>query len=712
MRRLWPLPLVALLAFAPAAVAERPTSLTVTARAGQVARVADELAAGGLRVQRRDERALQVVAAPRRATALTSLPGAAGAREATTAFADDLVVNQGYDRTGASALEPVADGGSGQVIAILDMGFGKTWATRQAAGELPPPSRLVTRSFDLVGGLAGSNAYGNATNHGELVAQTVYDYAPRAQYLFVDYHTVEDFLAAVDWLVAQRPNIIVHSNSFLEGPFDGTGPEAQAVDRAAAAGVLWFNSADNYAGKHWAGPWADADGDGYLDWPRGNGWSFARNAGQPITFALSWTNPPGIVPSDLDLILERQNPDGSWTQVAGSTDRQSAGLPPAERITGYLPDRSAVFRLRVRLVSGPPPTGTLTLFSREIDLSPLGDAVTGSISTPGDAAGSITVGAVDWRGNALKAYSAVGPTVDGRLKPDLVAPTNTLVAGPTGFRAVGGTSIAAPNAAGAAAVLWATQKAAGVPVTAADVRAELVADALDLGPPGPDAAYGAGLVRVDTQPPTIVPTMPARGQVVRRNVRVGFQALDGAPIASWSVALDGVPLRSNRSGDPVATVVNTRRLADGPHTVQAQARDWPGNTATLSWPFSVDNTVPTVSVPRVTVLPPVPVRLLDARQAPGGNRRKRPRRPRVPPPRPVIVTVAGRDGASRLALRMELRLTDAAGETLLRRRGALRPGGSVRVLLGSLHPGSYRLVVGLTDRAGNARGLGRTFTVG
>src|SRR5262249_37330300 len=205
------------------------------------------------------------------------------------------------------------------------------------------------------------------------------------------------------------PSTIVPSSISLGGPSDGPGPAAQAVARAAAAGALWFNSADNYAGKHGAGPWADADGDGYLDWPRGNGWSFARNAGQPISFALSWTNPPGIVPTDLDLSLERQDPHGTWTQVASSTDRQSDGLPAAERITGYVPDRSAVFRLRVRLVSGPPPTGNLTLFSREIALSPLGDAVTGSISTPGDAAGSITVGAVDWRGNTLKSYSAVGP---------------------------------------------------------------------------------------------------------------------------------------------------------------------------------------------------------------------------------------------------------------------------------------------------------------
>ena len=308
----------AALAAGHAAGAPAPASLTVDAKPGKAGQVAQGLAKGGLRIQRRDGRRFQVVAAPSRATALARLPGVAGARELTTAFGDDVQLSQGLERQGADVLGKVADGGAGLTIAVIDLGFGQNLARLQTLGEIPPPGQVETLSFDAANGLAGRNAYGNRTNHGEIVTQTVFDYAPKARYLLVNYHTEADFIAATDALIARRPDIVVHSNSFIEGPFDGTGPTALAVDRAAAAGSLWFNSAGNYALLHWSGAWADADADGDLDWPNGDNWTFPRSPGQPITFALSWTSPPGGPPTDLDLSLERREADGSWTPVAAS----------------------------------------------------------------------------------------------------------------------------------------------------------------------------------------------------------------------------------------------------------------------------------------------------------------------------------------------------------------------------------------------------------
>ena len=107
------------------------------------------------------------------------------------------------------------------------------------------------------------------------------------------------------------------------------------MDRAAAAGILWFNSAGNYAQRHWSGDWIDADADADLDWPNGDSWTFQRSAGLPITFALSWASPPGGPATDLDLVLERLDASGAWPPAMGSSDRQSAGAPTAERIVGY-----------------------------------------------------------------------------------------------------------------------------------------------------------------------------------------------------------------------------------------------------------------------------------------------------------------------------------------------------------------------------------------
>jgi hypothetical protein len=677
--------------------AAAPAAITVDARPGQVARVAAGLTRGGLKVQRRVGRRLQVVAEPRRAAALARIPGVAGARPATAAFGDDVALSQGIERSGADVLGRVANRGAGLVIAVLDLGFGEHIARMQTLGELPPPERLETLSFDAASGLAGRNAYGNRTNHGEIVSQTVYDYAPDARYIFVNYHSEADFLAATDALIARRPDIVVHSNSFIEGPFDGTGPLARAVDRAAAAGILWFNSAGNYARLHWGGAWADADADADLDWPNGDNWLFPRSAGQPVTFALSWVSPAGGPPTDLDLALERQDASGAWTAVAASADRQSQGLPTAERIVGYSPPMDGVYRLRVVRVSGPPPAGELTLFSREIPLAVIGGVAASSIPTPGDAAGAVAIGAVDWRGNAFKSYSSQGPTDDGRLKPDLVAPTDTRILGPSGFRSVGGTSNAAPNAAGAAAIVLAAERRAGRPPTAAGVRATLEALALDLGVPGPDEVFGAGRVRVSADPPRVARPTPPPLASVRGRVAVTFAGLSRSRIATWTLAVDGRPAVPRPQSYPRGITIDTRHLADGWHALHATARDWPGNTGSLDWSVKVDNTRPALIVRRAVVTRP----------------RRRPPSAKGPDlrPRTVKLVVALADAGSTGRLETTVTAARRGGRRTPARVVAVAPGPLRTITVGRLTRGSYSVRIMLHDRAGNSTTVTRGVTV-
>lgn len=683
-----------------AAAADAPRRMTVLAQPGETARVATQLSRGALRVVRRHGRALEIVASPSRARALGALAGVASVAEAPTAFGDE-VVGEGVQRSGAAPMIDVGNGGRGLTIAVIDLGFGTSLAARQAAGELPPSSRLQFVSFDPVKGIAGANAYGNATNHGELVAQTVYDYAPNARYIFVSYHTEGDFLAAAEWLTARRPDIVVHSNSFIEGTFDGAGLEAQAVDRAAAAGILWFNSAGNYAENHWSGPWADADGDGALDLAAGG--VFERQAGAPITFALSWSVVAGETPPDLDLVLEAQSVDGSWVAVRTSADVQAAGARPSERIVGYVPPAQGFYRVRAVHVAGPEPAGALSLFSREVPLGPLGGSSASSVPTPGDAAGSITVGAVDWRGNALKSYSSQGPTLDGRAKPDVVAPTNTRILGASGPRSVGGTSNAAPNAAGVAAVLLAARRVAKIPFSYDAVRAILEDTALDLGEPGSDPAFGFGRVRAEVDPPELALIAPRSGSAVRGAVRVQPLVTDDSRVARWAIRVDGTPLTDRQP--PVGSVMlNTRSLDDGLHTVVVEARDMPGNAGQGSYTIEVDNTRPDVEVQRVEV----------------GNRGVRsageaapspvPAAPPGPPgPRRVRVVVSIEDGGRR-PVRVDLRVT-AAGGVVARRSFSTRSTPSRRIALGRLAPGRYRITIQVTDAAGNTRTVRRSLPV-
>ena len=74
------------------------------------------------------------------------------------------------------------------------------------------------------------------------------------------------------------------------------------------------------------------------------------------------------------------------------------------------------------------------------------------ISTPADAPGAITVAAVN-PDSSRAAFSSVGPTADGRIKPDVAAPGVNVptASGASGYRWGSGTSFSSPLVAGVAA---------------------------------------------------------------------------------------------------------------------------------------------------------------------------------------------------------------------------------------------------------------------
>ncbi|WP_116951722.1 S8 family peptidase [Jiangella endophytica] len=175
------------------------------------------------------------------------------------------------------------------------------------------------------------------------------------------------------------------------------------------------------------------------------------------------------------------------------------------------------------------------------------------IGSPADAPSALTVGAVD-REDRLAAFSNRGP-VFGRysVKPDVTAPGVSISAARAGggdpYVAYTGTSMAAPHAAGAAALL-----AQAYPdLTAAELKSALMSTAI---PSAGQGLFDQGTGRID----------------VRR-------ALAG-PVLAGGEALDFglVPFPEDGPVPPQQRTVTYRNVGDAPVTVRLEA-DLPGADA-------------------------------------------------------------------------------------------------------------------------------------
>ena len=576
------------------------------------------------------------------------------------------MTSQGVALTGADALKRSGHDGSGVRIAVLDQAFGAASRLDSLAGvDLPPLERQHRRSFDQTYGLTGRDYNANSSRHGEFVSEIVYDIAPGAEYWLVNYHSTAEFGQAADWIANElKPEIVVHSNSFLFGPFDGTGYFAQKVDAAAAAGALWINSVGNYRTRHWEGAWSDADADGSLDVP-GDGNAFRVQLEQTSRPAcdLSWSapDPTGANRYGMQLYAD---PAFSTPLLDAHTAQPLDGAfeplptPHVDLPPGFLSGAGIAY-LRITRI-GAPAADHVTLYCR-FDLSATAQVVSSSVPTPGDAKGALAVGAYDATTLAFESYSSQGPSDDGRLKPELVAPTNVSITGDT---RCGGTSCATPHAAGAAALVWREVAASPGPGTIAErVRALLTGEALDLGDPGPDPLYGYGGLRLDLTAPALGSTAPRADAAVRGDVQVELPLVEAGTLLAPALDLDGTPLPAVFDGSALRTTLPTRSLTDGAHVLHVSARDLSGNAAVLALPFVVDNTAPRL---RATVSRPVGSRLARVR-------------------------LSVQDDVSHLAGRPRIRFGD----------------GATAVGFRALHryrlPGRYRIVVTVVDRAGNAR---------
>ncbi len=406
---------------------------------------------------------------------------------------------EGPSVTGAETWHAAGFRGQGIKIGVLDLGFD---GYRDLLGnELP--EHLTAMSF-----VYDQEVDSSGEVHGTACAEIVHAMAPDAELYLAYYNGSEVGMGqAVEWLLEQGVQIISHSATGMVAPMDGSGSQAQLVDEVFAQGVIWVNASGNYAGEHYRAVFTDQDGDGQHEFPNGTQFMTYQPPEQDAMIILNWDDWTDSQ-QDLELFVY----DKQSTLIASSQNTQAgqAGDEPFEFIRLRQPQE----KLYYLVIQAQQLTRSVTfdLYAPDGELEFTTAAY--SLGTPADAAGSLSVGAIEWRSNALEDFSSQGPTNDERLKPDITAPDDVSTASyaPRSFT---GTSASTPHVAGAAALVL----NAWPDYDPRQVIDYLIANSQDLGPGGPDAAYGYGRLllpapQLNQLPPTPAQIPPTPAEVV------------------------------------------------------------------------------------------------------------------------------------------------------------------------------------------------------
>lgn len=438
--------------------------------------------------------------------------------------------------------------GAGTKIAVIDGGF-EGYTAGQASGGLP----ATVTTMDFCGG-----EFNSATEHGTAVAEIVHEMAPDAALYLICIDTDVELGQAEQYAKSQGVQIVNFSGGFLaDGRGDGSGAAGAVVSDARSSGILWVNSAGNEAMTHWSGTYSDPDADGVHEWNSGDdeGNTFIWPDQSVICGVLKWDEWPAAK-SDFALVLFLSS---TGQTLAVSDDTQNGTQPPVE---GLCVGQASGSDLRV----------AWAIFGENVTTSPRLDLTTespplqyevpsGSITDPATSPSALAVGALCWQSNALEPYSSQGPTIDGRVKPDLAGhdSVSSAVYGPfdscpSGFA---GTSASSPEVAGAAALVKQFHPAFGPN----ELQSFLESNAIDLGGSGKDDLTGSGQLRLpdlrDTTPPAAkaVATTGRKGKVVKLPAQISDDV--GEMRLAGDTGVLTIREQIKRNGKVLATVQST-----------------------------------------------------------------------------------------------------------------------------------------------------------
>lgn len=449
------------------------------------------------------------------------------------------IVSEGVSLIGSRSWNNANFDGKGIKIGILDDGF---YSYDLLLGrELPSRERVIAKSFRKDGEMYDPNS---PSRHGTAMAEIIHDIAPGATLYLTAFATDLELHKAIGYLINEHVHIISTSFSIPSGCFSPEGGVYEPqIKEARQGGIFWSTSGGNDGDRHWEGRWRDDNGNRLHNFQGNDDFNtlsvelseFEYPNGQRVaTFVISgyfsWEADCKNASDDYEIVFfneqgqelpplsEGQGQLNEWAWGSGrpvkfffaTLDYPLSEIGSIKRI-----------QLGIRQLRSGAPRGGLDIVWRCCDIQkyeysdPRGSV---SIFEPRISPNTFAVGAFhhdpsrcpSWAPcpSGLLSYSSRGPTKDGRLKPDITAPSHVstdsygLFRGGDRDQGFNGTSAAQPHAAGAAALV----RQAFPNYTPEQIQKFLEDHAEDRGPPGKDNDWGAGQLILG-QPPT-QPTRP------------------------------------------------------------------------------------------------------------------------------------------------------------------------------------------------------------
>ena len=436
---------------------------------------------------------------------------------------------------------------------------------------------FIQANHDLEGLPSGSCSFAGAGAEGTALLEIVHDLAPGAQLSFANASTDAEFELAVNSLAASN-DVVVDDLGFYGEAGDGTSGvsvnTANALNSATNPIRTYVTSVGNAADEHYLGTYVDSgvnlasssavknSGHLHLFQPGGSTTDVLGLGAQPynlislpnggtVVIFLTWNDTFGKSSNNYDLYLVRQS---TGQVVASSTNTQSGTQDPVESLSYTSNVPNDFFRIEVQNVNNAAAAKQLRVVSFQPECASDGPRIlvngrherhnfnTASQSVPAqsDAGGSpvsvISVGAIcsasakamnvfagtaapdesclDTTHTTAEFFSSRGPTLDGRMKPDISAIDGVSITAAGSFEnPFFGTSAAAPHVAGVAALLLQSApclrngtSGAVDRVTARTGLRNLLLSNTTAVSSGPDNTFGFGLVNALQSAQKTLPT--------------------------------------------------------------------------------------------------------------------------------------------------------------------------------------------------------------